>query len=232
MDELVTLARADGPYGEVVLRRRFGGNSHEDSAPDEFVDELIVNGSFAMDSAETSSERALGRLPFPFSGARVLLGGLGLGYTANELLDADVATLEIVEIEPALIAWARGRLTVGLGRIADDPRVRLTVADIAAVLGRTDGGAWDAIVLDVDNGPDFLIHEHNAGLYSVPGLRSAYEHLAPSGLLAIWCQGANPALLATLSALGPSPGQFRHPVRRGGREWSYAIYTVRRTPDR
>jgi spermidine synthase len=229
MDELVTLARADGPYGEVVLRRRFGGDSHGDSAPDEFVDELIVNGSFAMDSAETSSERALGRLPFPFSGARVLLGGLGLGYTANELLDADVATLEIVEIEPALVAWARQRLTVGLGRIADDPRVRLTVADIATVLVRADGATWDAIMLDVDNGPDFLIHQQNAGLYSSRGLRSAYERLSPSGLLAIWCQGPSPALLATLNALGPSPGRYRHRVRRGEREWSYAIYTVQRT---
>ena len=70
---------------------RVGGDGRGEPAPDEFVDELIVNGAFAMDSAETSSERALGRLPFPFSGARVLLGGLGLGYTANELLEADVA---------------------------------------------------------------------------------------------------------------------------------------------
>ena len=232
MDELVTLARADGPYGEVVLRRRFGGDGRGEPAPDEFVDELIVNGAFAMDSAETGSERALGRIPFPFPGARVLLGGLGLGYTANELLDADVAILDVVEIEPALVAWARQRMTVGLGRIADDPRVRLTVSDIAAVLRRADSAEWDAIVLDVDNGPDFLIHEQNAGLYSLGGLRSAYERLTPSGLLAIWCQGPSPALQATLSELGPSPGQYRHPVRRGEREWSYAIYTVRRTPVR
>ena len=228
MQELVTLARVDGRYGEVVLRRRFGRDGHE-PAPDDFVDELIINGAFAMDSAETSSERALGRLPFPFTGARVLLGGLGLGYTANELLDADVATLEIVEIEPALVGWARQRLTAGLGRVAEDPRVRLTVADIATVLGRTDGSDWDAILLDVDNGPDFLLHEQNAGLYSRSGLRSAYERLTPSGLLAIWCQGPSPALLAALSELGPTPGQYRHPVRRGERAWSYVIYTVRRT---
>ena len=83
MEELTTLARADGPYGEVVLRRRGTGDS--------VVDELIVNGAFAMDSAETSTRAGAGRLPFPFAGARVLLGGLGLGYTADELLDADVA---------------------------------------------------------------------------------------------------------------------------------------------
>ena len=189
MDELVTLARADGPYGEVVLRGAASAATAAGSpCPSEFVDELIVNGAFAMDSAETGSERALGRIPFPFSGARVLLGGLGLGYTANELLDADLAILDVVEIEPALVAWARQHVTVGLGRVADDLRVRLTVADIAAVLGRADSADWDAIVLDVDNGPDFLIHEQNAGLYSSRGLRFGVR--AADARAGCWPSGA------------------------------------------
>lgn len=221
MEELVTLARADGPYGEVVLRRR----GHGDTA----VDELIVNGAFAMDSLESSSERALAQLPFPFGGARVLLGGLGLGYTAAELLTHDVESLDVVELEPALVTWARQEITVVLGGIAVDPRVRLRVADIATVLARrSPGEEWDAILLDVDNGPEFLIHPHNAALYSVEGLRMATERLRPGGLLAIWCSGPNPALLETLRAVGSSPSEHLHRVRRGDRAWSYAIYTVRR----
>lgn len=219
MEELTTIARAEGPNGEVVLRRRGSG--------DNVVDELIVNGTFAMDSAETSSERALGRLPFPFVGTKVLLGGLGLGYTADELLTQGVASLDVVELEPALVDWARRRLTTVLGRVADDPRVLLRVADVATVLAGRDGG-WDAILLDVDNGPDFLIHPHNARLYSPDGLRLAFDRLRPGGLLAIWCQGPHPALVTALAALVRRPEQYKHRIRRGKREWSYVIYTVRR----
>ena len=223
MEELATLARADGPYGEVVLRRRSRG--------DTAVDELIVNGAFAMDSFETSSERALATLPFPFAGARVLLGGLGLGYTASELLTQGIASLDVAELEPALVDWARQGVTVVLGGVAADPRVRLRVADIATVLARrSPQGGWDAILLDVDNGPDFLIHPHNAALYGPAGLRVAYERLTPGGLLAVWCQGPSPALRETLEALGSSTDEYHHRVRRGRREWSYVIYTVRRDP--
>ena len=159
MEELATLARADGPYGEVVLRRRSRG--------DTAVDELIVNGAFAMDSFETSSERALGTLPFPFAGARVLLGGLGLGYTASELLTQGIASLDVVELEPALVDWARQRSDGGPGRgrrrSAGPAAGRRHGATVLA--RRSPQGGWDAILLDVDNGPDFLIHPHNAALY-------------------------------------------------------------------
>jgi spermidine synthase len=225
VEELTTLARADGPYGEVVLRRRDTGET--------FIDELIVNGAFAMDSAETSTERALGGWAFPFAGADVLLGGLGLGYTADELLGQGVSQLDIVELEPALVEWARSGLTEVLGRVARDPRARLRVGDVAGVLTtRDDGGPWDAILLDVDNGPEFLIHPHNAGLYSTEGLRTAHAKLRPGGLLAIWCSGPSPALLDALRTVDPRPTEHRYRVRRGEREWSYAIYTVRRSTDR
>ena len=220
MEDLVTLARADGPHGEVVLRRRGTG--------DDAVTELIVNGVFAMDSTDPSSERALARLPLPLDRARVLLGGLGLGYTALALLERDVSRLDVVELEPALVEWAEGHLTVPLGRVADDPRVRLRAGDIAEVLaGCDDAGPWEAILLDVDNGPDFLIHEHNARLYGPDGLRLAYGRITPGGILAIWCQGPSPALRAALAEVGPEVGEHRHRHRRGHREWSYVIYTLR-----
>jgi spermidine synthase len=202
-DDVVTIGRAETPRGEVVLRRRGSGA--------EAVEELVVNGAFAMDSTETHSERELGRIA---AGApRVLVGGLGLGHTVAAVLDeAD-------------------RLRLPVTRVAADPRVRLHVGDVATVLAAPgDGptGPWDAILLDVDNGPDFLIHAANDALYAEPALRSAYARLAPGGVLAIWCQAPSPPLLAALRRVDGSAEEALHTVEREGRTFTYAIETVRR----
>ena len=213
------------PRGEVVLRRRSGV-----SGPD--VDELIVNGAFAMDSSETFTERQLAELAF--SGAarprRVLVGGLGLGYTAAEVLGRDVERLDVVEIEECLIHWAYAGLTPTLASVAADPRTRLHAADIGPVLAGVPDpvGPWDAIILDVDNGPDFLIHGNNDALYGEPGLAAAYAQLAPGGICAIWCQGAVPELLATLSRVAPTADQHTFTRVRDGRRLEYVIYTMTR----
>ncbi|SEQ96313.1 spermidine synthase [Microlunatus flavus] len=227
MDEVVTLGRAESDRGEVLLRRR-GTGAYA-------VEELVVNGTFAMDSTETHSERELGRLA---GGApRVLIGGLGLGWTVAAVLDeADRLGLEVqvdvVELEAALVAWAREGRTPTLARAATDPRVRLHVGDVAAVLARRGGpaGPWDAILLDVDNGPDFLIHAQNDALYTEPALREAYDRLAPGGLLAIWCQAPSPPLLAALRTVDASAEEHRHRVSREGRTFTYAIEVLRRPP--
>lgn len=223
-DEPVTLGRAETPRGEVVLRRR--GD----------VDELVVNGAFAMDSTETHSERELGRIA---GGApRVLVGGLGLGHTVVAVLDeADRLQLpvrvDVVELEGDLVGWAREGRTATLARVAADPRVHLHVGDVATVLARRrtePAGPWDAILLDVDNGPDFLIHAQNDVLYDEPGLRAAYERLAPAGVLAIWCQAPSPPLLEALRRVDTSAEETRHTVEREGRRFAYAVATVRRPP--
>ena len=219
-DAPATVARWSGPRGEVVLRRRGSG--------DDAIEELIVNGAFAMDSAETASEEALADLTWP--GARVLVGGLGLGFTAAALLDARVSAIDVVEIEEALVAWAYEGVTTRLGRVARDPRVRLWVADVRAVLTGHEpepAGPWDAILLDVDNGPDFLIHAENAALYEDEALGAAYGRLAPGGLLAIWCQGTDAGLWSRLRALTPTAREEFHKVQRGRHLISYVIYTAR-----
>ena len=223
-DEPVTLGRAETPRGEVVLRRR--GE----------VEELVVNGAFAMDSTETHSERELGRIA---GGApRVLVGGLGLGHTVVAVLDeADRLQLpvrvDVVELEGDLVGWAREGRTATLARVAADPRVHLHVGDVATVLARRrtePAGPWDAILLDVDNGPDFLIHAQNDALYDEPGLRAAYGRLAPAGVLAIWCQAPSPPLLEALRRVDASAEETRHTVQREGRRFTYAIVTTRRPP--
>ena len=222
----MTNARGESVRGEVVLQHRQSATGR--------VDELIINGAFAMDSAETLSERALGRLA---PGARrVLLGGLGLGYTAAEVLSHPVEQLDIVELEACLVLWAQDGCTDLLHGVATDPRVRLYAGDIAGVLqGHSTSpelgepiGPWDSILLDVDNGPDFLIHPQNAPLYELPLLTAAYDQLRPGGLLAIWCQGEASLLESILRGLGGAVEAHRIEVQRGHRQLGYLIYTLRR----
>jgi spermidine synthase len=222
MKTIQTIARYTGPRGEVVLRRRLGAGTP--------VEELIINGAFAMDSSEGSSERLLGELALPSGRARrVLVAGLGLGYTVAAISAKDVDVIDVVEIEQCLIAWANQGLTAILAAVSSDPRVRLHAADVRRVLaGLSDelAGPWDAIVLDVDNGPDFLIHEENRALYTEAGLRAAYGRLMPAGTLAIWCQSAAPDLRAVLERIAPSAREHIAEVTRGERSFQYAIYTV------
>ena len=224
METVRTVARHDGPRGEVVLRRRSG------AGPD--VDELIINGIFAMDSSETSTERALADVALAGQEQRrVLLGGLGLGYTAAQLLAADVDHLDVVEIEECLVDWAYAGLTPTLASVAGDPRAALHAADVTTVLAglRHDPhGPWDAIVLDVDNGPDFLIHASNSALYTSANLAAAYAQLVDGGTVAIWCQGPAPELLATLLQISASARPHTYRRVRHGRPLSYVIYTLTR----
>jgi len=220
VDFLHELARTVGPTGEAALRvRRVGRNA---------VEELIVNGAFAMDSFDTVTERELAQLAIAAGAGRVLVGGLGLGYTTAELLRLGAVSVDVVELEPALVGWAHRGLTATLAAVSADPRVRLHVGDIATVLlGKAEpSGTWDAILLDVDNGPDFLIHESNAGLYTPRLLRAAYERLRPGGLLAIWCQSRVPELNRLCRSLPGTATERTFGVRRGDRDLEYVIYTV------
>lgn len=212
MDEAVeTLGRARSTIGDIALRRRGA------------VLELIVNGVFAMDSREVTSERALADAAGAAPGS-VLVGGLGLGFTAARLLDRGAQMLTVVEYAGPLIAWAREGVTEQLGRVAHDPRVRLHQADIAAWLpGCT--ARFDAILLDVDNGPSFLIHQPNAQVYSSAWLTAAATRLNPGGRLVIWCESPSPDLHRTLRQLGRAT-ETVIPVNREGRQFDYALYTL------
>lgn len=228
MDDTVTIARAESSRGEIALRRRGDGV--------DAVDELIVNGAFAMDSADSRTERALARIGLERASRsqRVLIGGLGLGFTATEVLDHPVDEVDVVEIEDALVDWAQDGLTSTLATAVSDPRLRLHTTDLHDVItgtSSTPSGPWDVILLDVDNGPDFLIHPANDRLYEASVLSLAYDRLTPGGMLAIWCQGPVPELLTTLRhvvAEHGDVGEERFEVRREGRDLTYAIYLVRR----
>ena len=205
--------RAETDHGSVMIRRR------------DDVTELIVNGVFAMDSAEVGSEEALADAVGP-DRRRVLVGGLGLGYTAARLLARGVAELDVVELAKPLIDWARAGVTDQLGRLATDPRVRLHHADIVDFVS-AHPGSWDAICLDVDNGPTFLIHQANERVYRPEILRRFWTRLAPGGVLLVWCEQPTPGLWATLKDLDPDTRETILPTFRGERTFNYALYACR-----
>ena len=141
---------------------------------------------------------------------------------AGALRIADV-TSTVAEVAAPLLDWAREGLLPAAG---DDPRLEMRVADVVTVL-RESPGEWDVVLLDVDNGPDFLVRAENAQLYAGAGLRSAVAALRPGGSLAIWSSHRAPHLTAALSALGGgSVREVVRAVRRDGRVFEYAIYLL------
>jgi spermidine synthase len=221
-DSPVVLARARGPHGETVLRRR--GD----------VTELVVDGVFAMDSEQTTTEAALAtlpldRLPAEATDLHVVVGGLGLGVTLRTLLDDPrVGRVDVVELDEALTLWVRDGLVPGARGLLDDPRVRLHVGDVGAVVPRYAPATLDAVLLDVDNGPDFLVHGDNAPLYEREYLGAAAATLRPGGVLAVWSADPSGELRDALTGVCGACEEVLLPVRRGRHRFEYAIYLGKR----
>jgi spermidine synthase len=200
----VVVDRRAGVNGELVLRR--AGADHE----------VIANGMFLMDTRDGRSERALVREAVAgLRDARVLLGGLGVGFSLDEALRSpEVAEVVVVEVEPAVVEWARTHLHRHGGAGIDDPRVRLVVADLGDVLG-TLAPPFDAICVDVDNGPGWLVDERNRRLYADAGLRSLRRLLRPGGRLTVWAAAADAAFEARLRSRFDVVRAVEIPVPRG-----------------
>lgn len=222
--EYVEIARAESPRGEVVLRRRAA-----DGGPG--VLELRVNGVFVMDTRETSTERALAHraLALVADPRTVLVGGLGLGFTAHELLaDPRVERVDVVELEESLIGWMRdGTVPHGPALLADR-RINVVNADVATVVAEAGGASYDLVLLDVDNGPGNLVHEHNADLYRPRFLAAARNALHPGGALVVWTADHAPVLAARLEEVFGSCEQVTEPVWLQGREEEYHLYLAAR----
>lgn len=214
-----TVARGRGVNGELVLRRRGSGEGA--------VYELIVNGVFLMDSAETSTERLLAevllaRHPEP---RRVLVGGLGLGFTVAALLgDRRVERVDVVEIEPLLVEWLAAGLVPDAAEVLRDPRVRPVVADVRTALASAPAGQYDGILLDVDNGPGFLVNDANAAVYEPPALAAAGAALRGGGLLAMWSAAPAERLRDDLEAAVGTCEEVTAEVTRDARSLTYHLY--------
>lgn len=166
--------------------------------------EIICNGVFLMASYNRASDRALATLALgriSGTGLRVLVGGLGIGFTAQAVLeDRRVKRLEIVEIEPRIVVWHRTYFAGMTGSPLDDARTHLVQADVAHAPLAAD--AYDAILLDTDNGPGWLIRDANARLYSVDMSRHFLRALTPRGVVAYWSAERSAPLAGMLMGLG------------------------------
>jgi spermidine synthase len=192
---------------------------------------IMLGGNELMNSRLSGSEEALATLVCERIGGRadpkLLIGGLGMGFTLRAALAAlgPDARIEVAELVPAVIAWARGPLAPLFGASLADPRVQLIEADVAGLIGAAAG--YDAILLDVDNGPDGIVREDNERLYQPGGLARAKAALRPGGVLAIWSAAPHRSFAQRLRAAGFAVEEV--PVRAaGGRGARHVIWLARR----
>lgn len=205
---LLDTAKVPDGYGELRLMRR----------GEEFS---IMSGAIElMNSRLSGSEKALAALACarlgPVAKPRLLIGGLGMGFTLRAALAETGPKAEIVvaELVPAVVAWARGPMAGIFGTSLTDPRVRLVEGDVGDLI-RAGGAAYDAILLDVDNGPGGLMRAANDGLYDASGLRAARAALRPGGVLAVWSSGPDRDFTARLRRAGFTVEEAR--VRANGK---------------
>ncbi len=221
--EYVEIARAETERGELVLRER-----RSENAPTSL--ELRANGVFVMDTVEVSTEQALAEsaLEVVEDPRAVVVGGLGFGYTMHAVLrDSRVEKCTVVEIEQALVDWMRdGTVPHGPAMLADE-RVTVVVADIAVAIAEATPASYDLVLLDVDNGPGYLVHDANAELYRAPFLRTIRHALRPGGALVIWSAASAPELQEEMRAVFGSAHGYAHDVLLQEREEQYYLYTAR-----
>jgi spermidine synthase len=198
--ERIVLARHPTPDGEIQLQGR--------PLPDgSLAYEIISDGVFLMASYNQVSERALARYGLEALGAsqhaepRVLVGGLGMGFTLQEILSREVACVDVVEISPYVIEWNGTFFAALNGDVLADPRVGLIRDDLYSVLRTSPPATYHAILLDVDNGPSWLAHEDNARLYTREALERWAALLTPGGSLAVWSAQPEPELLERAQAV-------------------------------
>jgi spermidine synthase len=182
---LEILAYEDTPLGPLCLRRR-----EPLSMPGTVVTEVTLDHEFLMSSHHTVSERALARLALEMhrgEGLRVLVGGLGLGYTAHEALASPrVATVTAVEFLPQVIGWLERDLIPLSAELRSDERFEAVPGDVYAGLAGPPSDRFDLVLIDVDHAPEDPLNHDSAAFYTPQGLRRASRHLASGGVLAVW----------------------------------------------
>ena len=193
--ELIDVARIPGTNDELRLFRRGA----------DFM--IVLDRNELMNSRMSGSEEALATATCERLGARnaphLLIGGYGMGFTlraALRSLGAD-AKLTVAELVPEIIDWARGPMAELAAGCLDDPRVSVVGDDVATLIDNGQG-QYDAILLDVDNGPDGLTRASNGRLYSERGLEAAWRALRPGGILAIWSAAPDPRFARKFGSYG------------------------------
>lgn len=211
---LETVATAEGT---LQLRRR---------GDREFL--IVIDGRVLMTSRDRRSEEALATLAcraLPAGRARVLIGGLGMGYTLRAALDCVPQAAEVVvaELTAEVAAWCRGPLATLTGGAVLDPRVRVVIDDVARVIADAPAGHYDAILLDLYEGPHAATQSADDPFYGRSALLRSRAALAPQGVLAIWSEELDDAFAQRFVAAGFEVTAHRHGTTR-----THAVYIGRR----
>lgn len=197
---LEILAYELSPLGPLCLRRR-----ELLSQPGTVVTEVTLNHEFLMSSLYTDSERALARTALqmhPAENLRVLVGGLGLGYTAREALLSDrVARVEVMELLPQVIDWLTHGLMPLSSELCDEQRLVVTQGDVYRRLASPPDDLLDVILIDVDHSPQERLGEESGSFYTTQGLLAARQHLATNGILAVWSYAESSPFADALQAV-------------------------------
>lgn len=197
---------------------------------DDFI--IAIDRNELMSSRMSGSEEALATMTCDrlrsAKGASLLIGGYGMGFTLRAALatlgpDAKIAVAELV---PGIIEWARGPMAELAAGCLDDPRVELILGDVSKAIGAATR-RYDAILLDVDNGPDGLTREANEGLYSAAGLATARAALRPGGILAIWSAAPDARFTRRLAAAGFQVEEVGVRARSNGKGPRHVIWFAR-----
>ena len=190
---------------------------------------IMLERNELMSSRMSGSEVALGtmtldRLGSPAS-ARLLIGGYGMGFTLRAVLArlGPQAQVVVAELVPGIIEWARGPMQELAAGCLDDPRVELRMDDVGTQISAA-RRSYDAILLDVDNGPDGLTRPANDGLYTPDGLRAAKAALRPGGILAVWSAGADAAFTRRLIKAGFVVEELRVRARENGKGPQHTLW--------
>ncbi|EKU76323.1 MULTISPECIES: spermine/spermidine synthase domain-containing protein [Sphingobium] len=194
---------------------------------------IVLDRNELMSSRMSGSEKALALMTLERLGKRaglhMLIGGYGMGFTLRAALaemDAK-AQITLAELVPEIIEWARGPMVDLAAGCLDDPRVRLVMDDVAHVIA-AGHGSYDAILLDVDNGPDGLTADANDRLYTNAGLSSAMRALKPGGILAIWSAGSDAAFTRRLQNAGFAVEEVAVKARDNGKGPRHVIWFATR----
>ena len=183
---LDVLAYSESPIGAICLRRR-----ELLASPGTIITEITVDHMLLMSSYHTDSERALASRALERHGGReelsVMVGGLGLGYTAQEALKSPAVTrVDVVEFLPQVIDWMKDGLVPLSDELNSEPRFSVIEGDVYSMLAAPPEQRYDLILIDVDHSPDETLADANAFFYTQAGLEAAKRHLKPSGLLGVW----------------------------------------------
>ena len=217
----ITLAKTTTPDGKTMALVSHDGDFS-----------MRINGRDLMHSSVSASELHLGEIAVAHLGGasegRVLVGGLGMGFTLKSVLAGAGKNIavEAVELIPEVIEWNRTFMKDLNGKVLDDPRVTVLTRDVYALLNRSKPNTYDAILLDIDNGPTAMVQKGNSRLYSRQGLQLIRRALKTGGRAAIWSASVDTQFEARLKSMNFKIEAVPARLHKNARRSAYTIYVA------